>query len=178
MLKHASAFILFFACLFTGLKLNAEKYKSPDYVRYANEIISSFAKQIKKEFGLDCESSGGSMPYDVEEISISFAAYQRATIEEARELEVKITEKFVEMINKHEKIRPFLREYPFPSSRTTVAISFHKKNNSRYTDGSVSYVSQVRNNLYYCAEDPNNRYRFIDLKEEPYEEALKIVQPK
>jgi hypothetical protein len=157
---------------------NANEEDHPAYTKYVAEITNAFAKQIKTEYGLECESSGGSMPYDVEIISIKFAAYQRATISEARELEIQITEQFVKTINSHEKIRPFLREFPFPASRTRVGISFLKQNNTPYIDGSVSYVFHAKNIIFYNAENPQNPYIDDIIKKEPYEEALKIVQEK
>ena len=159
-----------------GPQLEAEEYKSPAYTQYVAEITRSFSKEMKKEFGLECVGNGGCMPYDVEEISIKFVAYQRATVEQARELEVKVTERFIQAINAHEKIKPFLRESPFPSRRTRVGISFDKRNNTPYLDGSVAYVSQVNSRIYYRAENPDNPDVYKQIKDEPYEEARKIVQ--
>jgi len=153
-----------------------EENESPPYVQYVTEVTRAFSKQIKKEFDLECIGNGSSMPHDVEEISIKFVAYQRATVEQARELEVKITERLIRMINAHEKIKPFLRESPFPFYRTRVGISFYKKNNSPYVDGSVAYVSLVNSRIYYSAEDPSNPYVYKEIKDEPYEEARRIVQ--
>jgi len=80
------------------------------------------------------------------------------------------------MVNAHEKIRPFLRETPFPSYRTSVGISFYQRNHTPYIDGSVAYVSQVNGKIYYRAKNPDNPYVYKQIKNEPYEEALKIVQ--
>jgi hypothetical protein len=158
--------------------IHAEEYESPDYTHYANEIIHSFSKQIKKEFGFNCEASGGSMPYDVEEISIRFSTDRQVTVGEARELEVKITEKFVECINAHEKIRPFLREYPFPANRTDVMIRFYKTKKFNLSNNNVELVFHVKNKIFYQATNRNNPNLYDTLKEEPYEEALRIVQSK
>ena len=159
--------------------MRAEKYESPIYTQYVAEVTSSFLKEMYKQFGLECEASGGSMPYDVEEISVQLVSNQSATVEEAREWEIKTTERFAQIINAHEKIRPFLREYPFPSSRVDVSISFEpskKKKKSLPPDANVAFVFQGRNGIYYKAEDPNNPYVYKDIKDEPYAEALKIVQ--
>jgi len=165
-------FLSILTLFFSGKKNNDE---IPAYETYVNQLINSFAKEIKKEFGLICIGDGGQMPYDVEAVSIKFAAYCYPSIEKARELEVKITERFINAINSNEKIRPYLREYPFKADRAEVAISFYTKDNSRYTDGSVSYVFQVKNKIYYCSKNPHTK-NLDDLYEEPYEEALKIVQ--
>ena len=73
-------------------------------------MTSTFLKEMYKEYGLECGASGGRMPYDVEEISVSLVANHSATVEQARELEIKTTERFAQIINAHEKIRPFLRK--------------------------------------------------------------------
>ena len=66
----------------------------------------------------------------------------------------------------------------FPSSRSRVSISFEppKKMFFRSPKSDVSYVLQARNRIYYQAENPDNPYVGIDIADEPYEEALKIVQ--
>lgn len=114
------------------------------------------------------------MPYDIEGIELGFMAYQRAIVEEARNLEVLVTEAFLQAINSHKKIRPYLREYPFPASRTNVTISFNKPDNRRYSDGSVAYMFHVKNTIFYSAKDPETG-KYIDIHEEPYEEARRIV---
>jgi len=70
-------------------------------------------------------------------------------LEEARELEVAAIQKLLNHINSHQKIRPFLREYPFKNDRVEISISFTDENNQRYTDGRITRVSQVKNNLFY-----------------------------
>ena len=116
--------ILMFVSLvfFMDSNLNAKEKKEVDYEVYVNEITRSFVKDMKKEYGLFCYGTGGGMPHDVEEISLNFIAYQRATIEQARKLEVEVTEKLLKRVNEHEKIRPFLREYPFKAGRIGIRL--------------------------------------------------------
>jgi len=40
----------------------------------------------------------------------------------------------------------------------------------------VSHVFQARNKIFYQAENPDNPYVPKPIKDEPYEEALRIVQ--
>jgi len=175
MLKRVKILFVLMAILLGGSCMNARECQ---YEQYVNEIVRSFAEEMKKEFDLNCTGDGGRMSKDVEEIEIIFKTNRQATIVEARELEVLITEKFVKAINAHEKIKPFLREFPFPASRAIVSISFDPLNNMQYPDGNVSHVFQGRGDIvYYAATDPfvgySNRRPLI---EEPYDEALKIVK--
>ena len=176
MIIHSNTLIkilLFFVCFSLSAKENTEE----NYELYANKIVSSFARDMKKELGLICIGEGGCMPHDVQKMSVKFIAYQRATVEQARKLLIQVTEKFIKAINADEEIRPFLRNYPIVEPfRAGVSISFNQKNNRRYTDGSVAYVLQVKNRIFYEKEDPSSRNGLSTIFEEAYEDALKIVQ--
>lgn len=181
--------------------MNANEKKSSDeYLTYVDEISSAFKQDMKQKFGLHCYASGGRMPWDVEKIDLSFMSQRHATVEEARRLEVYGVEKLLSLINQHEKIRPYLREYPFKPDRVGLSISFQTKTGERPLDGSVAHVYATRNMIFYSKaeivmtkphphtdiRDPNNpktemigggpKVKLITIKEEPYEDALNIVK--
>lgn len=171
-------FIATIIALFINASVSAKEAEPVDYTQYVSEVIDAFAKQMYKEYGFECGASGGSMPYDIEKISVKLIAYQSATtIERARELEITLTNRFAEIINAHEKIRPFLREYPFPPSRADVAISFRekKKLKTETTENNIAFVFQANNRIYYQAKNPKNCYLYSDIKDESYDEAQEIV---
>lgn len=153
--------------------MNAGQSEIPEYELYVDEIVKCFSHQMIKEFDLFFEGDGGSMPHDVESIRISFNAHRRASIEEARKIELYATEKLLKMINVHQKIKPFLREYPFTPQRVEICISFSNKHGP-FRDGTVGHVSMIRGNIVYRAYDPVSE-QSIDLLRESYAEALKIV---
>lgn len=102
-------------------------------------------------------------------------------------------------INTHEKIRSYLREYPFNADRVNVSISFRTETDDRPLDGSVALVFLAKNKIFYRVAEmkmsnpipltrinKNNEWtkelkpgklqeELIPLLEETYEEALKIV---
>jgi hypothetical protein len=172
--------ILFlFVFLTMGFKVFSEEEDSENYESFSNQVVNVFVRAMKNEFGLLCIGEGGSMPHDIREISVQFNAYQRASIEEARELIVIATERFIQFINAHQKIRPYLREYPATQRTACISISFCKKNHHPYMDGSIALAFVVKNKIFYKKQDPAfQKYELKDLYEEPYEEALEIVQGK
>ena len=95
-------------------------------------------------------------------------------MEEARKLQVYASEKLLRAINAHEKIRPFLREYPFTPVRAGVHISYNNEYIGPFADGTLCYVSTNKGNIYYSALDPITD-KHIDVFSEPYEEAVKIA---
>jgi hypothetical protein len=120
---------------------------------------------------------GGGMPYDVEEILVVMQAYQQVTIGQAAELEVKATEKLKALVNAHEKIRPFLREYPFTTERARVRISFTDRSEEHYLGKQVAVVSQAHGQLIYRYYD-HEKNQYFDLFKEPYETAKQRVLAK
>ena len=158
-----------------GAQRNAKQSKSQDYIGYALTVMRSSTKKIAKELNLVCDGSGGGMPYNVREMELSFVSYQKGSIEKARELVVKATGIFLKGVNSNEKIRPFLDVYPFTPDRAQISISFAKKNSGEYKDGSIVFAFQVKNRIYYCSNGSEPE-PYQTLYEEPYEEALRIVQ--
>jgi hypothetical protein len=172
--------LLALICVSLCCNINAEvkmTEKTPNsiYRPYLNEMTKSFAQEITEQYGLYFSGDGGIMHEKIREISVSFIADRRASLEEARELEVRILQRLLEKINANEKIRSYLCKYPFDIDNIRVSISF-QRDGSHFSDGTISFVCFGRENkVYYsCNEIFTNRLE--DDKEEPYSEALKIVE--
>ncbi len=170
----------------------------PSYEKHANEIMATLSKEVKKEYGCIAYSTGGSMPDKVRHISVGFHVYKSVTIEEARETFVLIKEKLIQLMNTHEGIRPYLINYPCTSDMAHINLAFYKKNGNRQPG--VAFVCEGKGILYYdtiaietipqtsIIEASTGKIsrtfpareeeRLVDLFEEPYEEALKIVRAK
>jgi hypothetical protein len=164
--------ILFFLVL--TLFVNAEEDTIPEYERYVDELVKTFALEMKNDLNLYCVGDGGRMPRDVEEIAIDFSINRRATLDEARKMEVYATEKLLQKINAHEKIRPFLREYPFTPARVGIRITFDDEFNAHYSDGTIAYMNLARGKIFYSYQDPIAG-KLIDIHKESYEDALKLI---
>jgi hypothetical protein len=101
--------------------------------------------------------------------------YQKGSIELGREKVIFLTEKFLEAINNHEGIRPYLREYPFPASRVSVRVAFQQTNNHYYSDGSVSNAYHTRDKIAYWGQDPTEKDKTVHIFRESYQNALALV---
>ena len=142
--------------------------------RSVNDIVNSFEKEMKDQFGLMCTGLGGGMHYEIEKIGIDFLLHQQTSVEEARELEIRATERFVDLINTNESIKPYLMDYPWDQNRADVMIAFRDEYGEDYPEG-VTLILQAKNQLIYYGPEkfPND----IDhLKEEPYAEAKAFVE--
>ena len=171
------------------------------YVEETHKITNNFINEMRREFNLFCIGTGGNLNKGVQEVDVSFIIYRKLNIEQARELEVKATERLLELFNTETKIRPYLAEYPFTVNRATVSIGTQTTADRWPTDGSVVHVFTAKNKIFYSAAElytytttpfidsetgipadfvPEEvvKTRLVDLYEEPYEEALKIVNQK
>jgi hypothetical protein len=174
-LENVKKIIFLILIFIVGEQMKAsEKDNDVPYIRYAKEIMNPFIQHCEKDYNLDCIGTGGRFAKNVGGIEINFIAYRKGTIEEARTLEVNMIETLLAKVNDCEKIKPFLREYPFKSKDIDISVAFRENDNSRYIDGSVALTFLAKGNLFYCAENPKTG-ELVDILKEPYEEAIKIV---
>ena len=131
MAKPVSLFVFFIMIILAGFPLYSKESKSPDYFKYVDEIVDAFVQDMEKTYELYCCGSGGSMPTDVEEIDVLFISYRKSTVDDARKMEVNAIQNLLHRINTHEKIRPYLREYPFHADRIGVSISFQTETDNQ-----------------------------------------------
>jgi hypothetical protein len=174
-MHHTPVKIIVCLFLFFGAQLESNQKKPAPYMGHAHQVMRRSAKRIAKELNLVCSGSGGGMPYNVREMMLKFTCYQEGSVELARELEVKATEIFLEEVNSHEKIRPFLDIYPFTPDRAKISIVFNKKGGGSYPKESIVFSLQVNNRIHYFIKGTDPR-PFKAVYDEPYEEALKMVQ--
>ena len=174
--------VKFLLCIFlicsmeSAMTVERERSKEERKImnRSINDIVNSFEKEMKDQFGLMCTSLGGGMHYEIEEIGIGFLLQQQTSIEEARELEIRATERLVELINVNESIKPYLRDPPWNQNRARVVIAFRDEYGEDYPEG-IRLILQAKNQIFYFGPEkfPND----IDhLKEEPYAEAKAFVE--
>jgi hypothetical protein len=75
MAKHVNLIVFLIITLLTGSMLHSNESKPHEYLKYVDEIVKDFAKDMKKKYNLHCYGDGGSMPNDVEEIEVCFISY-------------------------------------------------------------------------------------------------------
>ncbi len=152
--------------------------KPIDYETFANHVTRILIDEVKRDLGYPCEMTGGSMPRDIENITVGFAVYEKASVDRAREIEVEITERFLRIINSHKKIRPFLREYPFTSKGADIELNFYDRRKRDVQSGDcVSFVFRAHDKIFYISSEPRT-YDLEEIASESYEEARKKVKNK
>lgn len=148
---------------------------------YINMFQCAFSKKIEKEFDLKLIDDG----FQQSPVIIGFYAYRRATLEEARALELSIWNKLAEEVRADPKMLSSLNALSLTLESIIVNIHFVYSSNWSYRDGSIEsvYCYNSRNKqrcLEYRSTDPFCCYlsdadeTFSTRFEESFEDAVKL----
>jgi len=173
--------------------------KTAHYTVYATEILNTFIDEMESKFDFSCMGSGGGMPYNVRSLTVMFSSNKRVTNQEARYLGITSVQRLLELVNKHELIRPHLDKYPFTANNINISISFYDNFGKRRIEtsstaairmlsGKVIYeiakMTTIESQGIICGKTgkyliPPKQKKRIELTEvlrETYEEAEAIVE--
>ncbi len=155
---------------------SCHREKQPEYIVLTDKMMVEFSNEAFQEEQFYLSSYGGGLMDNIEEIYLGYHCKRHATLEEARELFIRYSEKLLRRINEDEKMRPYLNRYPFTENDIEFALSFVQKNNRPFADGSIAYASLVRGKITYYRYEKEGKKRFIEILKEPYQDALQQVQ--
>ena len=175
-------FLIFLLTLFLTPLIHAA---DDDYMgKYLFQLLGTFAQRMEGELDLKCSGKSGDFKKKIEEIRMSFSVKRRATIEEARALQVYVMEKLIEAVNEDIELHPYFFEQPFTFKRVKISINFNEPQMYNYYDGTVTRVFNIndlpgagenRNKIFYKAEDPFTD-EIYSLLVESYEEAARLAK--
>jgi hypothetical protein len=135
--------------------------------------MSEYIKEVRTEYGVYPDIIGGGFADRINEIEIGLVAHQNFDINNSRKLAIALSKKLLKKYNDNEKARPFLKNYPFNDKNITIYLTFRNRN--EYVDFDyVAFVLVADGKIYYNKRD-KVKNRFVEIYEEPFEKALKIV---
>ena len=151
-----------------------EYYQIPAVNRLFDKTIFKIVHDIEKEKNLRLSAHGGGVDNQGKKrlatICLSSSTHHY-TIDQARNLIIYCTEKLLTEINKNEKIRAALTQFPFKSENLDIMIFFYEKNGTIKTPPFISFVSIYKEKITYVINtSPETR------KTETYKTALNKVK--
>ena len=146
------------------------------HCQYADEVMYSYSKKMKKEKDLHAFGMGGELMTNVKVLTLKYLSDRKTTVDEARLLVVDCVEGLLKDVNNHKGIRPYLNDYPFTAKNLEFGIIF-MDDNGDFIEGDkvLGSVSMIKDQIYYREGIPKTN-RFKKVHEETYEEALGIVR--
>ncbi len=139
-----------------------------------NRIMMKVARQITTEKELYLVGTGGQMMNEIQMLALSFQGFRDVSLDEARELIVYAVETFVNEVNRNEKVRPYLANYPFIAKNVEISLLFFKPDYSEVDVPNISFIVTRRGCIKYYYGMPEFNIKNPCLIES-YEEALKGV---
>jgi hypothetical protein len=172
--------IFFFLFMVSILAFSCDMLSEPKYIRMSDKIVSRHLNKMKQQYSLKCIGNGGGFMHSVNQIILSYNLNGPKSIEEIRTLLVITTEDLLKAYNEDEKIRPFLKNFPFTVSNISVDIVLVDQNgislkNEGLNKDIIWGGFQLSGKVFYSIineEKPSTQ----KIHSETYEEALKIVK--
>jgi hypothetical protein len=169
---------ILFLSLFLCLACQSLNFKQAPGDKLTNQLISKVTQKLSKKYPFKISVvGGGEDEKGIWKISVHYDYYGSAlNLEQSRILMVNVVEIYLNEINNNEKIRPFLRNYPFTIDNFHLAIITNKPNGEWYFDPAIDTISTINDTIDYSTRDPNNHFKYKNTVVEKYEDALKIVK--
>lgn len=144
-----------------------------DYGDITRGIMSSYSKELYKSKGFDLIGSGGATADDVKVISLHYWNHRLVDLAEARILYVNAVEDFIKLVNANTEIRPYLHDYPITIRNLEFTLGFVDDEYNHVRNKRIAYISTINEIVYYRIFTKND---LVNIHQEPYEEAVRIVK--
>ena len=120
--------------------------------------------------------SGGMPGGIIHEVGACFEIRRILTKEEIRTIIVDCIQEFANAININEKLKPYLKDYPFTEKNIDIMLVIYNRKRQEVYHPFISGAFTARGSIFYHTEIPENKYDYKEEWEEPFEEAIKLVQ--
>lgn len=109
-------------------------------------------------------------------LGLSFQIKGLLSNKRLREILIDCTEYFIAAVNANEKIRPYLKNYPFTANEIELELFLTAADGKDLYAPDISVVSTFSGKVWYSTYEKDRLYGGRSTIEESYEDALKIVR--
>lgn len=168
-----SLLFITFAC---GAYFMRNRHPPSNYVILTHQIRSDVAEKLSKRYNMKVRGVTGGMAGSVNVIGLSFQILGPLSKEKLREILVDCVEEFLAPINTSEKIRPYLKNYPFTEKEIEITIFVVDASGRNLYDPEIVVATAFNGKIWYYTEDKDNEFGYKQKIQENYQTALKIVR--
>lgn len=159
---------------FLFFSLSGCKDSRSEIDKISDHFLCQLAKQMRTK-GLIAIGSGGGCTIDkkINLISMTFEFKNILTLDQARQLLVESVQALLILMNEDPSKKKYFESFPVSEKIISISIFGEECPNDLEC---IDAVSIIKGKVYYYANNPMIRYSpYLDLKEETFEEAQKIV---
>lgn len=172
--------LAFSHAIYQNMNINfdlSDKSDLSDEGRMLYSFIAREGKRLGKKYHMHLGSVGGGVDHGIWLMSLDFQRKNSVlTEEEARELIINSLNDYLNMVNNDEKLRPFLKEYPFKPENVDLAIFNYTADMHDIYHPYIGLVSADKGKIGYLIDDESNQFRYKSQKYESYDEAMAILK--
>lgn len=149
---------------------------SADFAEVINQFSTQVQETFAKRYNAEVLAGDFGMLTWVTKPTLEFEIVGPFTKKELRVILIESVELLLVLINSNEKLRPFLKKYPYSPNEITIGISIVDKNKKTIYYPDIFSASFDRDKLYFHTLDKKNEYEYKTTEIEEYQTALKIVR--
>ncbi|HRD55808.1 MAG TPA: hypothetical protein PLC42_05360 [Parachlamydiaceae bacterium] len=150
-------------------------HQEPLYCKLAAELRAQSAKKLEKKHQMSFCGTAGGMMDNINLLGFSFLINRPMTKNEVRMLAVSSTQDFLNDINQDEKVRQYLKIYPFDIEHIEITFLFRTHDQGTVYHPNLAVVSVYNGKIKYSTNNPLNDNRFLVQETETFEDAVKIL---
>lgn len=159
-----------------GITFVNNQYVPADYVVQSNQITKEVSDRISKRYNMKVIGVTAGLMNCVNALGLDFHIQGPLSKEQLRIILVDSVEEFLTLLNEDERIRPFLKEYPFPADGIQIAIFVKDKERNSIYYPEITVASVYNGKLFYRSKEKDVISGYKLTEEESYETALKLVK--
>lgn len=149
---------------------------SADFAEVVNQFSTQVQETFAKRYNAEVLAGDFGMLTWATKPTLEFEIVGPFTKNELRVKLIESVEQLLVLINSNEKLRSFLKKYPYSPNEITIGISIVDKSKKTIYYPDIFSASFDRDKLYFHTLDKNNEYEYKTTEIEEYEKALKIVK--
>ena len=169
-------FLIIFESYNYGINFVNNQYVPADYVVMADEITEKVEAKLTKRYNMRTIGTIGGMADRVNMLGLSFQIHGPLSKDKLRRILIDCIEEFLTPINANEKLRPFLKTYPYTVEGLIIEIFVVDDTGKKVYDPNIMLAETFQGELKYRLVDKDTKFGYKSTEKEDYETALKIVQ--
>lgn len=171
-------YFLLLVTFFSGI-IFTNRYSPPEYIAISDKIRVEVAKNLIKRHSMLVVGTRDGMIDCLNMVGLNFQIQGPLGKEILRSILIDSVEEFLKQINTDEKIRPFLKNFPFTEKEIEIVIFVKDKNDNELFDPDISVASAVNGKIYFNTVDKfNSRGPYKQWIEEDYQTAKAMILQK
>lgn len=153
------------------------KHEISKQERIVNKLLCKISKELERKYKIKTIGTCVGMPSGVVgKLGLDFQVRGAISKDEARKILIESTEYFLEIINSHEELQPYLKNYPFTAGNIGIILFIVDHSGNHVFHPNIDTAQVFCGELEYTTTKEETPLKYFTEVRESYEVAFKKVQ--